>query len=409
MASLRGVNAPSPPTADPPKTAPPRPSSGQRALTVALYTVLTAVWLGDVVSTGGLRTAERGWLLPLVSGPLAAVLLQLPYRYLSLRRRAWAAACGSTVLTGVMALRDLESGGNWGVLESVCLLILLARACRRISRPYVAVALGIAVLLGPLRLNIPHMLPVSFSLTFAIGAAVALGCYLRVQDGYQVRAVDRVRQAERMELARELHDFVAHHVTGIVVQANAGLAVRATAPEHIEPILENIQKSGMETLDSMRRLVRVLREVDGTPQRPGELFTELAGLVSGFCGGEDGMDATLTVAATARSARLAPEVELSVHRVVQESLTNARRHAPGALVAVRVDTVDGRLRVEISNTPPPAPPAPSPVGGRGGFGMVGLRERVAAVEGLLEAGSTPEGGWRVVGVFPALEMAGSAA
>lgn len=416
MASLRVVNAHSPLTADPPATAhttpptaPPRPSSGQRALTVALYVVLATVWLGDVVSTGGLRTGERGWLLPLLSGPLAAVLLQLPYRWVSLERRAWAAACASMVLTGVMALRDLESGGNWGVLESVCLLILLARTCRRLNRPYVAVALGIAVLLGPLRLNIPDMLPVSFSLTFAIGAAVALGCYLRVQDGHQARAVDRVRQVERMELARELHDFVAHHVTGIVVQANAGLAIRATAPEHIEPILENIQKSGMETLDSMRRLVRVLREVDGTPQRPGELFTELAGLVSGFCGGEDGTDATLSVAAAARSARLAPEVELSVHRVVQEALTNARRHAPGALVAVRVDAADGRLRVEIDNTPSAAPPSPSPVGGRGGFGMVGLRERVAAVEGLLEAGRTADGGWRVVGVFPVLEPAGSAA
>ncbi|MFJ8002093.1 sensor histidine kinase [Streptomyces sp. NPDC096310] len=406
------MNAHAPLTADPPKTTPSSPLPVQRALSVALYAVLTAVWLGDVVSTGGLRTPERDWLLPLVSGPVAAVFLHLPYRWLSLERRAWIAACGSTVLTGVMELRSLESGGNWGVLESVCLLILLARTCRRAGRPYVAVALGIAVLLGPVRLHNAGVLAGSFSLTFAIGAAVAFGCYLRVQDGYQARAMDSVRQAERMELARDLHDFVAHHVTGIVVQANAGLAIRATAPEHLDPILESIQKSGMETLDSMRRLVRVLREVEGTPRRPGELFTELAGMVSGFCGGEDGADgadATLSVAAAARSARLAPEVELSVHRVVQESLTNAQRHAPGALVAVRVDTEGGRLRVEIDNTPPAAPPAASPVGGRGGFGMVGLRERVAAVEGLLEAGRTPDGGWRVVGVFPVLDTAGSAA
>ncbi|MFI6690261.1 sensor histidine kinase [Streptomyces sp. NPDC050433] len=403
------MNAHSPLTADPPKTAPPPSSPVHRALSVALYAVLAAVWLGDVVATGGLRTSERGWLLPLVSGPVAAVLLQLPYRWLSLERRAWAAACGSLVVTGVMALRDLKAGGGWGMLESACLLILIARTCRRAGRPYVTVALGIAVLLGPVRLNNPGMLAGSYSLAFGVGAVVALGCFLRMQDRSQARAMDSVRQAERMELARDLHDFVAHHVTGIVVQANAGLAIRATAPEHIEPILESIQKSGMETLDSMRRLVRVLREVDGTPQRPGELFTELAGMVSGFSGGEDGMDATLSVAAPARSARLAPEVELSVHRVVQESLTNARRHAPGTLVAVRVDAEDGQLRVEINNTPSAAPPAPSPVGGRGGFGMVGLQERVAAVEGLLEAGRTPDGGWRVVGVFPVLDMAGSAA
>ncbi|MET9553251.1 histidine kinase [Streptomyces sp. NPDC006645] len=404
------MNAFSPPTADPPKTAAPsRPAPAHRARSVALYAVLAAVWLGDVVSSGGLRTPDRGWLLPLLSGPVAAVLLQLPYRWLSLERRAWAAACGSLAVTAVMALRDLKPGGVWGMLESLCLLILIARTCRQAERPYATVALGIAVLLGPLRLNGPGALAGSYSLAFAVAAMVAIGCYLRVQDRNQARAMDSVRQAERMELARDLHDFVAHHVTGIVVQANAGLAVRATAPEHIEPILESIQKSGMETLDSMRRLVRVLREVDGTPQRPGELLAELAGLVSGFGGGEDGSDATLSVTAPARSSRLAPEVELSVHRVVQESLTNARRHAPGTVVAVRVDTEDGRLRVEITNGPSAGPPAPSPVGGRGGFGMVGLQERVAAVEGLLEAGRTPDGGWRVVGVFPVLETAGSAA
>lgn len=402
------VNAPSPPTADPPKTAPTTPPPTHRAQSVALYTVLAVVWLGDLAASGGMRTPDRGWLLPLLSGPVAAVLLQLPYRWLSLERRAWAMACGSLAVTGVSALRDLKAGGGWGMLESVCLLILIARTCRRTDRPYVTVALGIAVLLGPVRLNNPGVLAGSYSLAFGVAAVVALGCYLRVQDRRQARAMDSVRQAERMELARDLHDFVAHHVTGIVVQANAGLAVRATAPEHIEPILESIQKSGMETLDSMRRLVRVLREVDGTPRRPGELFTELAGMVSGFSGGEDGSDATLSVAAPARSARLAPEVELSVHRVVQESLTNARRHAPGTPVAVRLDTEDGRLRVEITNAPSAAPPPPSPVGGRGGFGMVGLQERVAAVEGQLEAGRTPEGGWRVVGVFPVLDMAGSA-
>jgi signal transduction histidine kinase len=116
-----------------------------------------------------------------------------------------------------------------------------------------------------------------------------------------------------------------HHVTGIVVQANAARAIRETAPEQVDPILENIQKAGMETLDSMRRLVRVLR-VDRRPRRPGELFTELAALVSDFCGGE-GQDANLSEAAPARAAQLAPEAQTSVHRLVQESLTNARRHA----------------------------------------------------------------------------------
>lgn len=398
-------------TADPAETNPlPRPV--QRLLAFALYAVLALVWLLDLVPSDGLRTPQNDWLPPLLTGPAAAVLLLVPDRWLSLERRAWAAACGSLAVTGGMLLAGQRGGGSWGLLETVCLLIMLARTCRWVRRPLAAVALGAAVIAAPARMvDNPDSLSFAFALTFAVGVAVGLGCYLRAQDGHRARAVDAVRQGERLELARDLHDFVAHHVTGIVVQANAGRAIRETAPDQIDPILENIQKAGMETLDSMRRLVRVLREVDGRPRRPGELFTELAAMVSDFCGGE-AQDATLSVAAPARAARLAPEVETSVHRVVQESLTNARRHAPGALVAVKMGMDDGRLRVEVRNTPPAAPPAATrsaaPVGGRGGFGMVGLRERVAAVDGTLEAGGTPDGGWRVAGTFPVLAVAGSA-
>ncbi|WP_129766694.1 hypothetical protein [Streptomyces sp. L-9-10] len=77
--------------------------------------------------------------------------------------------------------------------------------------------------------------------------------------------------------------------------------------------------------------------------------------------------------------------------MVQESLTNARRHAPGALVAVRVAMEGGRLQVDVRNSRPATPPPATPVGGRGGFGMVGLKERVTAVDGTMEAGGTPAG------------------
>jgi signal transduction histidine kinase len=133
-----------------------------------------------------------------------------------------------------------------------------------------------------------------------------------------------------MELARDLHDFIAHHVTGMVVQADAARAVLQIAPDQIDPILGNIRKAGMETLDSMRRLVRVLREEENRTLRPGELFAQLATMVSGFSANGE-QDASLQLGAAARAAKLAPEVETSVQRVVQEALTNVRRHAPGAL------------------------------------------------------------------------------
>lgn len=398
-------NAHDPRVADLAKTTPfPRPV--RRLLEATLYAGLVVVWLLDLEATKGLRTMQHVWLPPLVAGPAAAALLFWPDRWQSLDRRAWMAACGSLALTGGLLLSGWDSV-TWGLLESVCLLIMLVRTCRWVRRPFVAVALAAAVIAAPVRMDNPDSLPQAFLLTYAVAGAVGLGCYLRVRDGRRARLLEAVRQGERLELARDLHDFVAHHVTGIVVQANAAQAIRETAPEQIDLILENIQKAGMETLDSMRRLVRVLREVESRPRRPGELFAELAGLVSDFCGGDE-QAATLSVAGPARAARLAPEVETSVHRLVQESLTNVQRHAPGALVTVRVEVEAGRLRVEVRNTQPAASTATrpaAPVGGRGGFGMVGLRERVAVVDGTLEAGGMPDGGWRVTATFPVLGVA----
>ena len=380
----------------------------RRLVIAGIAVVLIGSWLLDIESTQGLRLAEYNWLPPLISGPAAAVLLVWPRRF-GLEPRAWAMAAGSLALTAGLLLDPLKHIG-WGELESLCLLLMLVLTCRWVRRPRAAVLTGAglaaAVVAAPARMANPDSLPTAFVLTFAVGGAVGLSCYLRLRDWRRARTLESVRQGERMELARDLHDFVAHHVTGIIVQANAARAIRETAPEQLDPILDNIQRAGSETLESMRRLVRVLREVDDGPRRSGELATELAKLVSGFCG-EDEQDARLSVAAPARTARLAPEVETSVHRLVQEALTNVRRHAPGAVVDVRVNAEDRRLRVEVCNTPPTEARAPAPVGGRGGFGLAGLRERVEAVEGTLETGGLPDGGWRVAGTFPVRAMEGS--
>ncbi|WP_406691034.1 histidine kinase [Saccharopolyspora sp. ID03-671] len=394
----------------PTETAPlPRPA--HRALAAGLCGMLLLVWLLDLESSDGIRDVHGAWIAPLVSGALASALLAVPDRYLPLHHRSWIAAIGSLALTATMLLTT-GAAATWGALESVCLLILLCQTCRRIRVPMVAIALTAAVISGPLRTydwnpdQLTSVLSFSFLLTFAAGGVIGLGCYLRVLDARRARAVRAVREGERLELARDLHDFVAHHVTGIVVQANAARAVRETAPERIDAILADIHDAGVETLDSMRRLVHVLREADGRPRRQGELFGELAALVSDFCTA-DQQFATLAVAASARGARLAPEVETSVLRVVQEALTNARRHAPGTVVTVEVDLTGDRLRVEVRNTAPARSPAP-PVGGRGGFGVVGLHERVSAVDGTMEAGATPDGGWRIAADFPVLGVADSA-
>ncbi|MFG7946205.1 MULTISPECIES: sensor histidine kinase [Streptomyces] len=399
---------------------PSRPLTRRAALTV-LWGSMAVLWVCDVVSVEA-SSAYQGpgawWLL--APGVVAGVAVLLPDDRLALPWRAGAAVVASVAMTAthLVALEPEFSG--WGLLETLCLLLLLGRAAREMRQPWRAsalcTALGVAVVVAPLRLRVADNILYSWLLTLAVGGVLGLACYLRVLDGRRRRAVVAVRQNERLALARELHDFVAHHVTGIVVQAQAARTIRETAPEQVDQLLCGIEQAGSETLESMRKLVRVLREDDTGAVRPGELFAELAELVAAFS--ERDVPATLQVAAGARQVRPDPEVETSVRNVVREALTNVRRHASGApSVLVRLDLAgpeEGprRLRVEVHNAPPARQPQPNaePLGGRGGLGLVGLTERTEAVGGSLHAGPAEDGGWRLTAEFPVRDaVAGSSA
>ncbi|MEV4259437.1 histidine kinase, partial [Spirillospora sp. NPDC049652] len=235
---------------------------------------------------------------------------------------------------------------------------------------------------------------------------------IRAMDARRRRALSDARRDERLELARDLHDFVAHHVTGIVVQAQAARfaassGAAAQSPEQLDRMFGQIEKAGTEALTSMRRMVGLLRDAqdaarpggphaDGGATRPVGDLTQIAELVDGF---GDTPPATLALADDL--GELPPEVVTSVHRVVQEALTNARKHAADATV-VRVSVArlgDGSVEVAVRDD--------GQGRGRrlpsGGFGLAGLAERVDAVDGRLTAGPRPEGGWEVVAVIPVSE------
>ncbi|WP_405881422.1 histidine kinase [Streptomyces sp. NBC_01136] len=393
-----------------------------RTALTALGVVMALLWVVDVAgvaSDAGLEGGNAWWRL--APGLVAAVALLLPGRRLA---PAWGA--GAAVLVSWTVTLALFTSvkpsliADWGLLETLCLLLLLVRTTRDTPQPWLAATLGTvlasAVIAAPMRMHDESGNSVfSFLLIFFTGGAVGLGSYLRSLDDRRRRAVADTRQNERLELARELHDFVAHHVTGIVVQAQAARTIREIAPEQVDPLLRGIEQAGGETLQSMRKLVRVLRDDTTRAVRPGELYAELGDLVATFS--ERDLPATLQVAAEARQARPAPEVETSVRNVVREALTNVRRHAPGSpSVSVRVALSDDdgdhgdsgdraaarRLRVEVHNAPPPRPAAPNaePLGGRGGLGLIGLTERAEAVGGTLHASRAEDGGWRLTAEFP---------
>ncbi|MGW3086175.1 sensor histidine kinase [Streptomyces sp. NPDC001108] len=294
---------------------------------------------------------------------------------------------------------------GWGFLEMTALLALVIRVLAQVrparSVGWTAAALVVALLVMPLRDGNPDTaVGAVYMITVALTACVILGTALRAQEVRRRRAVQDVRQAERLALARDLHDLVAHHMTGIIVQANAARTIHAAAPDKVEPILEAIALAGTETLESMRRLVRVLREENHTPLRPGDLLAELGDLTAEFTRRDPGgPPLRLEFTAAARSTRFSPEVETSVYRVVQEALTNIRRHAPGERATVHLDAVADWLYVTVTNTVPRHQPA-RPAGGQGGLGLVGLRERVEALDGTFRAGPSGTGHWQVSAALP---------
>ncbi|MGC4809729.1 sensor histidine kinase [Micromonospora sp. DT228] len=208
----------------------------------------------------------------------------------------------------------------------------------------------------------------------------------------QHQRVAQARSDERAHIARDMHDVVAHRVALIVLQATALESARggdAVARGR------QIGAIGREALAELRALVGILRGDDDAPLTPQPGLADLDALV------EDsrrlGVPVTLEVE-NATGVRLPLLIEHAAYRIVQESLTNVHKHAPGARTRIRVRQTPQSLRVTISNgrgRPATAPPLPV-----GGHGLLGLAERVHLIGGKLTSGPTPDGGFSLVAEVP---------
>ena len=198
--------------------------------------------------------------------------------------------------------------------------------------------------------------------------------------------------AERTRMARELHDVAAHHLTALVVQAGAAERLVDLDPERAKDSLRGIRVQGRETLDALRSIVGILRQTsdaeggDGAGTAPVPGLGDLPELVAAArAAGTEVEERT-----TGDAPPLAPLADVTAYRTVQESLANARRHAPGSAVTLTVEAEPTRIALTVENALPAAAPATAP-----GYGLVGMRERAALVGGRLEAGPTGRGTWRV--------------
>ncbi len=210
---------------------------------------------------------------------------------------------------------------------------------------------------------------------------------------------------ERARIARELHDVVAHHLSMIAVQAETAryrLAARpgatGTGTELPEPVLAEfaaLSGAAREALTEMRRLLGVLR-ADHADLVPQPRLDDLPDLVD--AARRAGAAVTLTVPDNSNRRAVPPGVGLTAYRIVQESLSNAGRHAPGAAVSVVVEQEPRTVRLTIRNGPPAAG---QPKADGTGHGLTGMRERVALLGGSLDAGPEADGGFAVRAVLPA--------
>lgn len=212
-----------------------------------------------------------------------------------------------------------------------------------------------------------------------------------------VTAVERDRRTlleERTTIARELHDVVAHHMSVVAIQAEAAPYRVENPPPELEQAFVTIRENAVAALTELRRVLGVVRAEDyEAPDAPQPTLAELDGLLSNV------RDAGLTVDKTVTgSVRGLPQgVELSAYRIIQEALSNALRHAPGATAKVEVSYVLGGLGLRIVNTAPQGMVKPSP---GAGHGITGMRERVSMLNGEMTAGETEDGGYEVAAFIP---------
>ncbi|GAA2104822.1 hypothetical protein GCM10009801_80660 [Streptomyces albiaxialis] len=250
------------------------------------------------------------------------------------------------------------------------------------------------------------------AMAVALVTAVGIGVrnWQRQADLNRRLLAERAVAEERRRIARELHDIVAHHITTMYLMSGGARTTLDTDPDTAREALVTLEQSGRTALSEMRQLLGVLRDTDraegdgedgedGAPAAPQPGIDDIARLVA-----EANAAGQRTEFEVAGERRALPQTaELAVYRVVQEALSNVRKHAGQARTVVRLEYGRDRVGAEVVNDGTPGGGRGGVAGGvavRGGYGLLGMRERMAVHGGTLEAGPLEGGGFRVAAGLP---------
>ena len=356
------------------------------------------VWRDWALLAAGLGTAVTEATLrdDLVWRPVALVLAVWLCALLMWRRTrplaAVALGFGAIILLGLASL-VADPSEPVGLGSSVIVLLLVYALLRWGSGREIVLGIGILLAAFVVQAVEDDITPPAEQIAgfgFLFMPAV-IGASVRFQATARERLLDGVRSKERERLARELHDTVAHHVSAMVIRAQAGRVLAGVDPAAAVEALEGVEEEGARTLEEMRAMVAALRDRGtGAELAPIAGVTDLERLLSGT-GGRLPIDLRLDGDLDA----LSPAVDAAVYRIVQESVTNARRHSVDATgIIVRVTGEPERITVTVHNDGVRAGK------GRDGYGLAGLRERAAMLGGELRAGPGAEHGWQVEAELP---------
>ena len=343
------------------------------------------------------------------SRPVTAVVVVLAGGVLALRRRAPLATAAVALLAwpAAFSLTPLPVL-FWGQFVPMCVALFSVSRHGRGREPYLGAALGAVVrLFFDLRVDVlqaPSEIVFHwavFTLVWSAGRAMAVlerrsRLHLQRAVDAEVSAASAVLVAvveERTRIARELHDVVAHAVSSMVVQAGAAEQVVEADAAYARAALASIRETGSEALEEMRRVVAILRqegETGSLAPQPG------VGMIPALLTETRSHGLEVDWVTEGEPVPLSPGLDLAVYRIVQEALTNVRRHACASRVCVRLAFETGRLRVEVADD------GRGPGGGptHHGHGLVGMQERATLYGGTVVAGPGDDRGFAVRAALP---------
>jgi signal transduction histidine kinase len=344
------------------------------------------------------------WSVPVFGCVLVASALLL---------RRWPLAALAVTLGGAVAILALHSK----LVNAVIIVLAVAAGLeicymaatrtRRVSVTGAAVTFGVSLLIllpgaesaGSVRIGNAPGIPTVTMVVFVIAIiAWLIGHSIRQAqtraEQLRTQAATQTELAERLRIARELHDMVTHSIGIIAIQAGSGRSVFDARPDEARDALAAIEAASRETLSGLRRMVTGLRRAEPEPGQaplgPAPGLADIERLAATT------LDAGVQVDVDWRGSRepLPADIDLSAFRIIQEAVTNVVRHAGTGQCQVVIDQQDGQLSIEVTD------------GGRGGspagtgYGITGMRERAVLLGGDFSAGPRPDGGFRVAARLP---------